>query len=94
MSNQDQPPARGSARPPGLSSQAFEAISGDAIVRDQRQREATAATVRTADDIGRLVQAANDAERRENKMLRWTIAGVVLAGIAAVASIVALIIAG
>jgi hypothetical protein len=43
---------------------------------------------RTRALLERLLDSNNSGEQRERTMLRWTIAGVVLAGIAAVAAIV------
>lgn len=60
--------------------------------RWDREVAAAEASVTTADGIAALVKASNDVEQRERTMLRWTIAGVVLAGIAAIASIIAIMI--
>lgn len=53
---------------------------------------AAAAAERTAEQLGVLVDAALGAERRETTMLRWTKAGVVLAAIAALASVIAIVV--
>lgn len=67
------------------------------------ERENLAATKDTAKSVAATqelidalvkhsIETANAAEVRERQMLRWTQAGVVLAGIAAVASIVAIVV--
>lgn len=59
-------------------------------------RETARATKETRELIEQLVDhavaTAEAAEVRERQMLRWTQAGVVLAGIAAVASLIAIIV--
>ena len=54
---------------------------------------AARAAEQTADAVARLVAEAEQAEQRETTMLWWTIAGVVLAGIAAIASVIAIVLA-
>ncbi|UUW92230.1 hypothetical protein [Pimelobacter simplex] len=59
-------------------------------------QEAARSTKETRELIEQLVEhsiaSANAAEVRERQMLRWTQAGVLLAAIAAVASIIAIIV--
>lgn len=67
---------------------------------ESQQRSAVQSTARDTNESRRLmkqmvehaVETANAAEVRERQMLRWTQAGVVLAAIAAVASLVAIIV--
>lgn len=58
-----------------------------------RASEESARTARASRElIEQLVETAKATEVRERQMLRWTQAGVLLAGIAAVGSIVAIIV--
>jgi hypothetical protein len=73
-------------------SEAIESIQ-EARAEEWARETATAeASLATSQGVAALVVAAQAAEARENTMLRWTIAGVVLAGIAAVASIAAIVV--
>jgi hypothetical protein len=56
-------------------------------------RETSKATRDTKELLDALVQHATDAEEREQRMLAWTKAGVLLAAVAALASIVTIVLA-
>ena len=55
-------------------------------------RETAKTSAETRELIDALVSHAIAADAVEKKMLRWTIVGVILAGIAAVASIIAIVV--
>lgn len=52
---------------------------------------AARASEKTAEYMGVLVDAARDTERRETTMLRWTVASVVLAAIAAITGVISIL---
>lgn len=56
-------------------------------------RETARRSAETRELLDALVAHAAAADAVEKKMLRWTILGVILAGVAAVASIVAIVVA-
>jgi hypothetical protein len=60
---------------------------------ESHTRDTAKASKATADGMAQLIFAAAQTEHRERRMLGWTIAGVILAGVAAVASIIAIIVA-
>ncbi len=78
-------PERRAARASEQTAELLEALVSSAVASDARAVEAERCAVQAE-------ERAIETERREQVMLRWTIASVILAAIAAAASIVTIVI--